>query len=178
MNYQTLGLGLVIAAVAFTGAFAGSKRPAVVERIVEKTVGAVTGPDSFFPCETHDGIQRCFTRYALVISTTTPCTIQSPSGTSTLIAASIKIDTATSVATTIHVAKSTLRNATTTLLNSAALASGARGTLLASTTGEQAEMADSNIIFAPNNFLNFGVFGGTGTSDNITGVCQATFEVI
>lgn len=43
MDKQTIGLLLVIAGVAFSGAFIGGKRPAVVERVVEKTFGAVAG---------------------------------------------------------------------------------------------------------------------------------------
>ena len=44
---QTIGLLLVIGAVAFTGAFIGGKRPAIVERVVEKTFGASPGPTHY-----------------------------------------------------------------------------------------------------------------------------------
>ena len=46
MNIQNLGLGLVVVALAFGGAFAGAQRPVVVERVVEQ-LGAQAGPDVF-----------------------------------------------------------------------------------------------------------------------------------
>lgn len=145
---------------------------------VTPPVGAVTGPDSFFDCETHNGIQRCFTRKGLVGATTTPCAIKSPAATSTLIISELRINVGTSTATTWTAATSTTAFATTTLfVPTISLASGAQGTMTAATTTLS---NNPDNVFKPNTWLVWGVAGINNVVDatKLTGICQATFETI
>lgn len=139
-------------------------------------LGAVVGPDSSFPCESHNGVTRCFNRQVMNTATTTVCSFKTPSATSTLVAASARWSVSSTTATTVYMAKGAGTNASTTLVVSGALGANAFGTLVASTTSTGA-VVDGTNVFAPNIHLNYGMTGGTGTFSP-TGVCQATFEVV
>ncbi len=67
---------------------------AVLEQVRSEnpTVGASSGPDSFFDCEAHNGIRRCFTRVGMIASSSVACIVKAPSATSTLTNFSVRIN--------------------------------------------------------------------------------------
>lgn len=174
MNAKRLTIGLSIAVLVVLAFALGGGR-FVVKEVV--TSLGVSSPEISSPYIKYGDIERRAARVALNTATTTPCAIQSPSATSTLVHASLSITTATSTATTWTVAKATTAYATTTSLGSSiALASGKFGTMTASTTFNG--LADDTQIIAPNNYIVWGVAGiGNLTSDKLLGTCQAEFIV-
>lgn len=144
-----------------------------VQKVVNQTVGSVTGPDMFFPCESHNGLTKCFNRTPFAQATTTVCSFKTPAATSTLNFAGMTIDGATTTATVLTIAKGANSNASTTLLAAGSLAANARGTLIASSTASGASIDNAN-VFAPNTFINFSIKGGVGTFSQV-GSCGAEF---
>jgi hypothetical protein len=106
-------------------------------------------------------------------SSTTPCAIQSPAGTSTLSWASFAITTATSSATTWTIATSTNPYSTTTLVSTIQVG--------ANTTREvgwyPSTITGGNGPMLPNTWVVFGVAGGTG-ANTVSGRCEAVFAQI
>ena len=182
MDKQTLGLMLVIATVAFTGAFIGGKRPAVVERVVEKTLGASPGPERQDACESRNGVQQCFTRMTLKTATTTVCSIRSPvNATSTLVRGSITFRTSTTTTALVTMGRSALLNATTTLIGDPTLSGTGQLTIRATTTTAQLDdglTISDPVLFPPGHWFNIGMSGGVSGTYSPTGTCQATFEVL
>ena len=183
MTKQNLALGFVaIVAVLFAFSWMAPK-PTVVDRIVEKTVGSVTGPDSFFSCESHNGITRCFNRSGLTTGTSTPCNFKSPNATSTLVSGSIKFTTGTTSYMIVQMGKGPLMTSTSTnLVGSYYMPAGAQATVLSTTSPTDLQ----NNIFAPNTWFTVGLnTSGTGVAGGSvvtnlapTGFCQATFETV
>lgn len=119
-------------------------------------------------------------RSTLAVSTTTPCAIQSPAATSTLQIGSVKFTVGTSTAMTVTMAKAATAFATTTLLGQAvAIAAGAQGTLVASTTASN--LVNNDFVFAPSQWFVVGVAGAitagdaAGTGFVPAGSCTAEF---
>lgn len=108
----------------------------------------------------------------LTAATTTVCAIQSPAATSTLQFGSLKLTVGSTTAITVTLAKSSTAFATTTLLNSASIAAGAQGTVIASTT--ESVNPDGLGVFSPSTWFVAGIAGGTGTFSP-TGICQVTW---
>lgn len=176
MNKQTL-LTSVIGVVALLGVVFGfsalHKKPSL-------QVGSVSGPDSFFPCETHDGMGQCFNKVGLTQATTTICQIQSPSATSTLSRASLHINIASSTTNIFTFALATTKYATTTVLTTnigtaATVASGLEANIYASST----------VIISPNTWFVIGQAGngagstaGAGINFSEQGECQAKFDIL
>lgn len=107
-------------------------------------------------------------------ATTTPCAIKSPSATSTLDYASITFKTSTTTQSVLHIAKAATNTATTTLIGTAyTIAASAQATVVASST---ANTTGAVGVFAPNQWLVFGLQGGTGTVSP-TGNCQARWII-
>lgn len=133
--------------------------------------GATPGGDFNYPCETHNGIQRCFVRYALSTASTTSCVIKSPVATSTLVLASAVV-TGNQAAESINFTKGNSMQASTTALSSTfAIAAAGRFSGIASTTNPE-----DTRTFNPNTWLQINIFGGSGVASS-TGTCQATFEI-
>ena len=154
------------------------KQPAI-ERIIEKQVGAVSGPDLYSPYFSVDGVRHEYRSSPIRTATTTPCAFKSPEATSTLLSASLQVNVASSTATVWTVAKATSPFATTTAINSFTLASALRGTFvqLATTSPGAADASVSTI--APNTYIVWGL-AGIGTSydsTKLTGQCVAEFIV-
>jgi len=146
-------------------------------KVPQAPLGAVTGPDSFFPCETHNGVMTCFAKAQATLGTTTPCVLKSPNATSTLRMGLANFRPASTSASIVTVAKSSSYNATTTLITSGVLAGSAFGTVVATSTGG----LDSLSTFAPNTYFVVGVQGGQGAitfGGTGAGSCQAVWEVI
>lgn len=172
---KVLAVIAIVAIAALSGHYTGGTR--VIEN---KNPGALTGPDISSPYLSVGGVREEYRHQTLATATTTPCAIQSPAATSTLNYAALRIDTATSTATTWTLAKATSAYATTTKLAGFSLGSGAFGTMNASTTpSTSTTIIDDTNVIAPNTYLVWGV-AGTIISDatKLNGVCQAKFTVI
>lgn len=173
MNKKIVTIGIVVAiALGIVGIFTGGQ---TIQRVVNKSVGSVAGPDlynPYFRFGNGDGIREWKTAIGLSTATTTVCSIASPAATSTLTSVGIKIDTSSSTASTIYIAKGSNTNATTTNFVTYGVAADAQAMINASSTVLQ--LNDKNII-APNQFINFGMAGGIGTMSP-SGSCHATFE--
>lgn len=167
-NKTNIGIGL-IAIVALVLSFtAVTKTPVNTTTEVTKNVGSVTGPDLYSPYWNVNGVRTWYAGQALAKSTTTPCSLKSPASTSTLTVAGIQIGTASSTAITIRVATSSTAYATTTTLNSYALASGALGSFNQNSTSSQTS------VMAPNTYLVFSLDGIIGAdSTKLNGTCFA-----
>lgn len=170
MNIQKILIGAALVVVLTLGVIF-PRGNSVVNQLV---TGAATGPDSYFPCETHDGVQTCFVRQTMKVGTTTLCAMQSPNATSTLRLATAKWSVSSTTATLVVIAKSTTAYATTTALD-AEVAIGANGTasVFASTT----QATGSTRLIAPSTFITVGMRGNSGTFSPV-GSCNAVFDVI
>lgn len=137
-------------------------------------VGAVAGPDTYFPYVANNDLQKFGQTRGLVTATTTVCAIQSPVSTSTLDFASVKFIVGSTTAATITLAKAATPFATTTILNTQALAANAQGTFMASSTNLFATGLIGDVIFAPSQWFVVGMAGGIGTFSPV-GSCSAEF---
>lgn len=145
------------------------------EPVVETPLGAVSGPDSSFPCESHNGVTRCFATMGMRVGTTTTCSLKSPNASSTLVTSQARFIIASSSAALVEMGRASDNGATTTLLARQNFAAGAGGSLIATTSAT----ALTDGIVAPNSFINVRITGAGGATAATapTGVCQATFEV-
>lgn len=139
-------------------------------------VGAVSGPDTYFPYVANNNVRVYTTKKSLasgVTGTTTPCAIRAPSATSTLRLASLQITTSTSTAGTWSFASSTTAFATTTTFGQFTVTAGSQYSYVATSTYGQPQN-----VFGPNQFIVFGVQGynnGSGNGFMYGGSCQAEF---
>ena len=161
---KTVLISVVVSVVVVAAALVLFKP---VETII-KQVGSATGPDSYFDCETHNGVQSCFVRRSFLTGTTTPAAMRAPSATST-VAVACRSTNSTTTAQTYLISKGLGMQSSTTALGSAGVGAGALGAVNASTT--------LNLIIEPNAWVQFNAIGGVGTS-NLTGFCSATFTII
>lgn len=158
---EKIYVGIVLALALAAGIYIAKDQP--------QPVGAVSGPDRYFSCESRNGVTQCFTRTGLNTGTTTPLAIKSPAATSTLMLGSgCHFEVSSTTAKAVRFAKATTPNATTTFLFGANIAASAKGSITATTTTDSFQ-------FAPNTWLTMSMIGGTGL-DSPSGVCQATFE--
>jgi hypothetical protein len=199
-NWVLWGAVAVVGAVALYGA---SHPKAVIDATkvdvnaiaqavlqkVQGNLGAVSGPDSSFPCESHNGVTTCFAQQKLRQATTTVCAFKSPAATSTLMTGSgVKFSVSSSSAITVNLAKAATPFATTTSLGVAALAAGAQGTFSASTTPNGLPagntIVDNAWVFAPNTFFVVGVQAGVTSGDTAgtgfvpEGSCSVIWKVM
>lgn len=147
-----------------------------VQNVVNQTVGSVANPDIQFPYFSFGG-NRYWAAHtdSLIQGTTTVCALQSPAATSTLVSASVSFKISSTTASNVVIAKAASAFATTTALNYGAFASGAQGTMMASSTiTTNLTNVDPYTVFAPNQFVVVGMQGGIGTFSPV-GTCQATW---
>lgn len=167
-NVKNWAVGLIVV-VALVLGFLGYNKAI--------TFSAVTGPDRFFPCESSDGIKTCFSRKGFTSATTTVCAIQSPNATSTGRIA-VRMNTSSTTASVVTVAKAATAYATTTPFNLVSVAANAQVTIISSTTPET-DGSISRAVFGPNQWFVVGMQGGvSGETFSPVGACQAVFEVI
>lgn len=163
----TAGIAIVVFAVGI--AFV---KP--VQNVVQQ-FGSVASPDIQSPYFSFGGVRFWGAHTeSLAAATTTVCALQSPVATSTLLSASIRFVVSSTTASTVTLAKATTAYATTTKLVEVALAAGAQGTVVASTTPSGGATNDGTNVFSPNTYLVVGMAGGTGTFTP-TGTCQAVW---
>ncbi len=126
------------------------------------------------------GVEHVASSMAMRTSTGTPCALQAPSATSSLLFASINFNDASSTAVVLVMAKASTAFATTTQIGNTYLTTTAQTdlTLLASTTA--ADKAGQDDIFEPSYWLVFSMAnsGGTGGPYAATaGTCKAEWIV-
>ncbi len=114
---------------------------------------------------------------SLTQASTTPCAIQSPTATSTLVFGGIKLNVSSTTASRVTLAKSSTQYATTTLLGFADLAAGAQATVVASTSFSGIAGADGALVFSPGQWFVVGMSGGTGTFSP-TGSCSVQWSQV
>lgn len=178
MKNYVIYAGIVVMSVALSSVFI---KP--VQNVVNSTLGAVSGPDSSFPCESHNGLTTCTNRQEFNNASSTLVSFKSPSATSTLTFAAGTITTATSTATLFEWGRSPLLDATSTSLGNFKLAADIKATVLASTTPYTSglgQTVDYNYVIPPNTFVNLkygnSLCGATGvTCNSIEGYAVVEF---
>lgn len=152
------------------------KVPATIVNVPEnkQVLGAVSGPDNYFPYWGVNGVRTFHNSIGLTKATTTVCSIKSPSATSTLSFATVRFAVASTSATYVELARATTRYATTTSINTYTIVAGAQATIVASSTGS---IAGDATIFPPNTYFNVKVaWDNVATSASVpSGVCKASF---
>ena len=149
----------------------------------EVNLGASPGPERYAYqfCDN----EVCYQATSLSMqASTTPCSIKSPSATSTLTYASYNFVVASSTeAVVVTIAKGSTGTATTTQIGTdIAIAANAQATVMASSSPTTA--TDASVVFAPNTYLVLGIQGytsyGTGINpySGIQGRCKAIFNIV
>lgn len=162
-------IGAVVGVVGVIGA------QVLIAPTVSPTLGSLAGPDIASPYLNWGGARIYHGGMALTQGASTTCSIQSPSSTSTLLAAGIKFDVATSSGTMfIEIGKASDAYSTTTLIGTKyALTNSAQDFISASTS----PAAGKPEVFGPNTYFNVKI-GGTQAITSATqpvGRCQAEF---
>ena len=124
-------------------------------------------------CVSEGGIVSCSYKVSMLNATNTPCSIRSPSATSSIVHASADIRGAATSSLFMEIGKGSNTGATTTSLGFMTIAANALGTLVSSTTNN----ADA-LIISPNNFVNLRFGRPTGYSSGSPGNCEVIFRVI
>ena len=168
MNNKFIGVALIAILVIAIGAYMFPKGNTIVERIV----GAVSGPDTYFDYVANNDLQKFGQTKPLTTATTTVCAIKSPTATSTLIFGSVKFTVSSTTASTVTLAKATTAFATTTSLGSASVGASAQATVVSKKTAAGGDGLDET--FAPDTYFVVSMAGGVGTFSP-TGSCSAEF---
>jgi len=176
---KNLGIALVVITLIAIGAYMFPKGNTVVERIV----GAVSSPDVQSSYLSVNDVRSWYESRSLNQASTTICSMKSPSATSTLVSGSVKLTTGTTTAIALELAKDTTPSATTTRISYIVLASGAQVTLrafVASTTvavnsGVQYTANETDLVFAPNTYLNAKYGAALGSLNVLVGSCKAVW---
>lgn len=151
------------------------------------------GPDRFFPCESSEGITKCFKKVGLSQSTTTVCAMQSPNATSTLVRGGMSItNLSSSTGYILGMVRSdntgtstgSVSGSGTVKMATTSIAANALGVLNAFATSSRTDNGTNffqewltDKTFEPGEYLVGYIQGGGGTFSP-TGICQATWEVI
>lgn len=140
---------------------------------VTEKAGALSSPDIQSPYLSFGGVRRWAGWANFSAATTTPCSIQSPAATSTLVTASWQITTGTSTAATIDLGTSTTRYSTTTNLVAAkSVGSGARGD--ANWTSAGGGVNDN--VMSPSTWVVVKTAGAGLGGYTYSGRCAAVFQ--
>jgi len=151
----------------------GDTQTTVVERL-----GAMAGPDLPYKYINIGGVGLYTQSSGLTQATNTVlCAMQSPAGTSTLVSASVQLNSATGTLTSLWLTKSaSATNPGTSAANiaSSSVTSGAQKSLYAASSTWNAQ-AYADRQFPPNTFLLAGNEGGGIL--NMTGSCEAIWHM-
>jgi hypothetical protein len=145
-----------------------------VQNVTNQVLGAAGGSTFNQSDLTVGGVTEFRTQTALTLSTSTPCAIQSPSATSTLFRAQLRVASTSASATYLEFGKATSAYATTTSLGIATLGANAQGTFTFATATLATNLIDQPFVFAPNTWFVAKIAGNT----QISGVCQTMFVAI
>lgn len=137
--------------------------------------GAVSSPDIQSPYFSYGGVRYWSARMETLNSSTTPCAIQAPYATSTLIFGSFTVASTSGTATYVEFGKAANPYATTTSLGTTNIAANARATLLASTT--PVAMNDDAVIFGASTTPRYFVVKVANAAyAQLGGTCSATWR--
>lgn len=190
MNIKNLAISVLAVVVIGLGSFSVGQhqgteaqiREAVAEVVSKANTvfGSLTGPDISSPYLAINGLTHEYRAKVLDTATSTPCSFQSPAGTSTLVFASLQITTGTTTDTTEwDIAKATTPFATSTIISRFSVPAGT-ATLVASTTAASGALpaVDDITTLAPNTYLVW-KYGGTvvAGTNKLLGQCRAEFIV-
>lgn len=141
--------------------------------------GAVTGPDSYFQTETHNGVRYDFVRQALIPASSTLCAIKTPSASSTIVSATANIASGNTYANDYQLGWGLTAGATTTNLARLTLAAGASNAAIATTTLTSSIGGGVDGVVPPNTYINFRVSTSSASATFIpVGACNVTFRGI
>lgn len=141
------------------------------------TVGAVSGPDSYFPCETHNGVTSCFSRVALRQASTTLAIIKSPGASTTVSSAACNIASGNVYANDYQLGWSTIPGATTTHMARLTMAAGGSNTVIATTTLTGSFGGGNDGVIPPNTYISFRVSTSTASATYApVGSCAVIFR--
>lgn len=138
-----------------------------------ENLGAISSPDIQSNWIKVGGVQLFAGHQTMRTATNTPCAIQGPSSTSTLMFFSAQEDVSSTTASFVEIAKSATAFATTTSLGKLSIDANAQVYVTASTTAGQSGQAN---VFAPNQWAVMKQTGGNGTMSP-TGYCNAQWIV-
>jgi len=150
----------------------GPQGPAGRDGASGKTLGSVSGPNTYLPFVANNNLQKYGQTVTLRVATTTVCAIKSPTATSSLTFSGVNLLRSSTTASVVTLAKATTPYATTTFLGSLSLAANAQGTVVATTS-----LPVGSAVFAPNTWFVVGMSGGIGTFSP-AGSCSAEFTRI
>ena len=182
MSNKNLTIGLVAVLVIVLGVAFLKPSNVIVQQGPQDPIGAVSGPDRSYPCESSNGVGKCFEKQSLALATTTVCAIKSPSATSTLVSANVGFTTSTTTKTVVTLAKGTTAYSTSSAVFSQTdVAINSRAYL--QYRDQTASSTDS--VFGPSTYFVVGIQGGSGAGSAIghsqtfsnSGACNATFEL-
>jgi hypothetical protein len=175
MNKKLLLGGVVI--LALVSVFLAFNKPAPTTP--NTVVGALSGPDIPYNYLCVGGVCHYYATKTLGAATTTPCSMQSPTSTSTLVATTFNVTTASSTATYVDVSTSTTAFASTTVLMGTTIVATGQRTIsyIASTTG--ASGGAGGAVFAPSTWIVWKVSSASGgAAQTLGGSCQAEWRAV
>lgn len=174
-NYSKGSASIVALVVVLLALVAGGSFYAGTQTVATPASGAISGPDISSTYISVNGVQTYSYKLTFGKATTTPCSIQSPAATSTIVDANFQINTGTSTAATIDLGTGTTRYATTTnLIAAKSIASGASGNSNWVSAGGTAE----DNIMAPNTWVIVKTAGAGLSGYTYGGTCSAQFRVL
>lgn len=182
MKDKLLAVGIIASLILGVVAYRNDK-PVYITQTQEgnKELGALTGPDIPYQYLRVGGVEYAYRSMSLKPATTTPCRLQAPSATSTLVRFSLQVNTATGTAATYDIATSTDGFSTTSPQIAKAVSIAASTQHTFTTMGTTTSLSNNGNLYnviPPNSWL-FMKTAGTGESGYTWGgTCQATFEVI
>lgn len=144
----------------------------------EVQVGALTGPDIPSPYLQWGGVTTYAGSMTLKSAASTTCAIQTPSSTSTLVSATVRLDGTAPYATTFELGAGATAFTTTTRLALMSFGTSEKGSIIATTT-INAPTTLIDTLLAPNTWVNLKV--ATGSVSALfapQGECKAVFRVI
>lgn len=149
-------------------------------------IGAATGPDNYFPAESHNGITQNFYTQGMKQATGTPCSFQVAQD-GFVLTAGINVKTATATALTWTISTSSSPSASTTALMSYLVAANAARALVfipgATTTAGTAALSlvsQGGLLVHQNEYVNMSAQGSTyaDSGTGAQGTCSLKTESI
>lgn len=162
-NKITIGVAAILIVLGLFLPF-GKESKTVVERVVSEPLGALNSP--FFQLGATTFYSQGTNSFTQATNTVI-CSLQSPAATSTLLAGSVTVTTATSSLTNLSISRSSTNATIGTVLGTTTVASGA---------GASLATASSSALFAPNTFMN--VAQTAGGILNQSGTCEAVWVIV
>lgn len=138
-----------------------------------EVVGAISSPDIASNWIKVGGVEHYAQSMTLTQGASTTCSLQGPSATSTLVAAGVHFDTASSSALKVELGRANTAFATTTLIGTTYnIAANARATIVASSSPAHGDA----VLFGPNDWFNAKIAQGNANSAPV-GRCWAEWRV-